>query len=336
MKSSSITTVFVDIRDTLGYVDSPGHLVLFNPSTKQFLKSLKDDMGLRIGVITNLPANVTHEESVKMLRDAGITDKFVATNDIVSSHDAGLEKPAPSIYQFACGKLKVDPAETMFIGENLLEVIGARAAGLHAMSKPFPPARDFLFKPLTANPGSKTDSGRLTEAMMEEEHLVGKRIVMVSQKISDLISANKKVPLLAIGNLVYLLKNFVDPYHHRKEETILIPFAVSRGYPKAKTEWVLLEHDQGRSYFTAIEIAYRRLLNGDEIANHDLKINLDGFVNLYKQHGAREDIEFLPEVSILFSDLDDALIIDLFAKAGPGDLTPYLALIGQLEAELNK
>jgi hemerythrin-like domain-containing protein/histidinol phosphatase-like enzyme len=332
-----VKTVFVDIRDTLGYVDSPGHLVLFKPSTLQFLKSLKETMGLRIGVITNLPGNVSHDQGVKMLIDShSDIQKYIDKNDIVSSHEAGAEKPGQGIYQFACEKLKVNPAESMFIGENLLEVIGAQAAGLNAMIKPFPPARDFLFSPLTASPGSKTDSGRLSEMMMEEEHLVGKRIVGASAKIATMIGENKIVTMTALGNLVYLLKNFVDPYHHRKEENILIPFAVSRGYPKAKTEWILLEHDQGRAYFEAIAIAYRRLLNGDEIAKADLKINLEGFVNLYKQHGAREDNEFLAEASVLFSDQDDALIVDLFAKAGPGDLTPYLALIAQMESELNK
>jgi hemerythrin-like domain-containing protein/histidinol phosphatase-like enzyme len=336
MSNQPLKVVFVDIRDTLGYVDRPGHLVLFKPSTLQFLKSIKKDMGLRIGAITNLPANVSHDQGVQMLREAGVTDEFVATADIVSSHEANAEKPAPSIYQFACTKLNVAIDEAMFIGENLLEVIGAQAAGLNAMIKPFPPSRDFLFRPLSANPATNTDSGRLSEAMMEEEHLVGKRIVGASAKISTLIADNKNVSLVALGNLVYLLKNFVDPYHHKKEENILLPFAVSRGYPVAKTQWVLLEHDQGRAYFTAIEVAYKRLLNGDNIALQDLKFNLDGFVNLYKQHGGREDNEFLPEVGKLFSDQDDALIIDLFAKAGPGDLTPYLALIAQMESELEK
>jgi hemerythrin-like domain-containing protein/histidinol phosphatase-like enzyme len=336
MSSQMLKIVFVDIRDTLGYVDRPGHLVLFKPTTMQFLKSLKNDMGLRIGAITNLPANVNHAQGVQMLRDAGITEDLIATDDVISSHEANTEKPSPSIYQFACNKLNINISEALFVGENLLEVIGAQAAGLNAMIKPFPPSRDFLLRPLAANPSSNTDSGRLSETLMEEEHMVGKRIVGASAKIAIRITENKPVSLTALGNLVYLLKNFVDPYHHMKEEKILLPFAVSRGYPAAKIQWVLLEHDQGRAYFTAIEIAYKRLLNGDAIALQDLKVNLEGFVNLYKQHGGREDNEFLPEVGKLFSDQDDALIIDLFSKAGPADLTPYLALIAQMESELEK
>ena len=335
MKASTITTVFLDIRDTLGYIDRPGHLVLFKPSSLQFLHSLKNEMKVRIGVITNLPVNVTHEQGVEMLKNAGVLD-YVHSGDVISSHEAGVEKPLADIYRFACEKLKVSPEESMYIGENLIEVVGAQAAGLSATLKPFPPALDFIFKPLPSGPGSPTDSGRLSEVMMEEEHLVGKRIVGASAKISEKIASNQFVSMIALGNLVYLLQNFVDPYHHRKEEKILIPFAISRGYPKNKTTWILLEHDQGRNYFNAIETAYNRLQNGDTIALNDLKINLDGFVALYKQHGAREDNEFLPEACSLFSPQDDALLVNLFAKAGPADLTPYLALIAQTESELDK
>lgn len=335
MSALSIKTVFLDVRDTLGYVDRPGHLVLFKPSTLQFLQSLKNDMKVRIGVITNLPANVSHEQGVAMLKEAGILD-YVNAEDVVSSHEAGAEKPNAGIYQYACQKLKVNPDESMYISENFIEVVGAQAAGLNSMVKPFPPARDFLFKPLDPGPASDVNSGRIEEQLMEEEHLVGKRIVGASAKIAAMIAENKQVPLAAIGNLVFLLQNFVNPFHHRKEETILIPFAISRGYPKAKTAWILLEHDQGRCYFNAIEVAYNRLLNGDMVALNCLKVNLEGFVALYKQHGAREDNEFLPESGKLFTPQDDALIVDLFAKAGPGDLTPYLALIAQTEAELDK
>lgn len=335
MKTHSIKTVFVDVRDTLGYVDRPGHLVLFKPTTVQFLRSLKNDMGLRIGVITNLPANVSHEQGVTMLRDAGLLE-YIQPEDIVSSHEAQAEKPAKAIYVFACEKLHVDPKEAMFIGENLLEVIGAQTAGLQAMIKPFPPARDFLFKPLEPSAESPGNSGRLSEVIMEEEHLIGKRIVGASVKIAAKIAEGKEVSMLALGNLVYLLQHYVEPFHHKKEENILLPFAISRGYPQDKVTWVLLEHDQGRMYFNAIETAYKRLLNGNTIAWNDLRLNLEGFTALYKQHGGREDNEFLPEVGKLFSPADDALICDLFAKAGPADLTPYLAIIAQLESELEK
>lgn len=333
MNKESIKVIFLDVKDTLGYVDSPGHLVTFKPSTLQFLQAIKNEMGIRIGIITNLPENIDHQKGVKMLEEAGILE-YVAKEDIVSSHEAKANKPSPSIYKFACKKLDVIPQEALFVGENLLEVLGAQSAGLNAMIKPFPPRRDFLFKPIPSSKGSQQNSGRLSEVLMEEDHLIGKRIVIVAAKMSEQISKKNKSSVSALGTLIYLLFNYVDKFHHAKEESILLPFAISKGYPSEKTLWITLEHDQGRSYFKAIDIAYKRVLNNDPTAWLDVKLNLDGFVNLYKHHGAQEDNEFLPQVTALFTDLDDAMVVDLFANAGPADLTPYLTLIAQMENEL--
>jgi hemerythrin-like domain-containing protein/beta-phosphoglucomutase-like phosphatase (HAD superfamily) len=330
-----IKIAFLDIRDTLGYVDRPGHLVLFKPTTLQLLKSLKDEIGLRIGIITNLPENVSHEEGVKMLDEAKLLD-YVDREDIISNHLAKEAKPKAAIFEYACAKLGVDVSEALFIGENLLEIIGANAAGLHSVLKPFPPRRDFIFKPVSHEPGSATNSGRLSEVMIEEEHIIGKRIVAASAKIVNLITENEKVPMVALGNLVYLFNNFVDPYHNRKEENILIPFAISRGYPIEKTRWIIMEHEQGRAYFKSINLAYERIQNGFDIAYFDLRLCLEGVIKLYKQHGDKEDNEFLPEMCSLLSEADDALIVDLLGRAGPDDLTPYLTLLSQIELELIK
>jgi hemerythrin-like domain-containing protein len=332
--TKKIKAVFLDIRDTLGFVDMPGHLITFKPSTEHLLQTLRQDLSVQIGLITNLPADVSDEKGMEMVENAGIL-KYVNKENVITNHQAGIDKPLAGIYEFAARKLGFEPDECLFIGENLLEVIGAQTAGMQATLKPFPPRRDFLFKPLQKNPGSNVDSGRLAEAIMEEEHVIGKRIVMAAGKMAAMIEGGKVPPLIAVGNLAYLVDHYIDAYHHKKEEEVLLPFALSRGFPLQKMQWVKLEHDQGRAYFKGIRTAYNRLLNGDEYASEDLRFNLQGFVNLYRKHGAREDNELLPALGAHLTDQDDALILDLFEKAGPGDLTPYLLLISQMETALN-
>ena len=51
--------IFFDIRDTLGIVDRKGHLVKYQPTTDQSLDAMKKVIGLRISLITNLPADVS-------------------------------------------------------------------------------------------------------------------------------------------------------------------------------------------------------------------------------------------------------------------------------------
>ena len=59
MSENATDVVFFDARDTLGEVDRPGHLIPYRPSTAQLLEAVSTQLKLRIGVITNLPADVT-------------------------------------------------------------------------------------------------------------------------------------------------------------------------------------------------------------------------------------------------------------------------------------
>ncbi|HEY0154485.1 MAG TPA: HAD-IA family hydrolase [Longimicrobium sp.] len=338
--------IFFDVRDTLGVVDRPGHLVPFRPTTEELLKAVRSVVGYRVGVISNLPASVPAEAGQKMLDDAGITP-HLDPDGIVWNHDAAVDKPKPDIYAFAARKMGLQPDECIFVGENLLEVLGAKAAGMDAVLKPYPPGREFLLRPLPKEPGSDPKfSGRVSEVVMEEDHLVAKRVVISAATIAKVLrelmagpeeereAQRTRVPLVAMGTLVFLTKHFIDPFHHRKEEEVMIPFAVARGFPAQRAAFVAPEHEQGRAYFRGLEIAYGRYLAGDFNALRDFARNAEGVVDLYRDHGRREDDELFPELESYLTDMDDSLLLEFFAQIGPRDVTPYLAVLESMEREL--
>lgn len=50
---------------------------------------------------------------------------------IVTSHDAGVEKPHPQIFKYALAKAAVEPAEAIFVGDQILsDIQGAQNAGI--------------------------------------------------------------------------------------------------------------------------------------------------------------------------------------------------------------
>lgn len=52
----------------------------------------------------------------------------------IAAHQFGSAKPDPAIFQAACAALDVDPAETVYVGDDpLLDVVGAQKAGLRAV-----------------------------------------------------------------------------------------------------------------------------------------------------------------------------------------------------------
>jgi FMN phosphatase YigB (HAD superfamily) len=137
----SVEFVFFDIGGTLGERNpATGKLVPF-ASTAGLLAAVRDEMGLRLGIITTL-GTLSNAQGRDLLAEAGLAGFFDAAG-FVSEHNVNGEgKPKPAIYQFAAQTVGVPIDRCLYVGENLKEVIGAMAAGMRAILKPCPPGRD--------------------------------------------------------------------------------------------------------------------------------------------------------------------------------------------------
>jgi epoxide hydrolase-like predicted phosphatase len=54
-------------------------------------------------------------------------------DDIVYSHEAGMNKPDARIYALACARLDVRPDETVFLDDTVYCIAGSREAGMHGV-----------------------------------------------------------------------------------------------------------------------------------------------------------------------------------------------------------
>lgn len=133
----TITAVFFDIGGTLGNRDASGRLVPFGDSVA-LLRSVRDALGLRVGVITNLPDTLTDDQIRQMLRDAGLLP-FLDPDGLITNHAAKADKPDPRIYQFAAGRLGLPVESCLYVGEDGDEVDGVVAAGMAGVRKPLTP-----------------------------------------------------------------------------------------------------------------------------------------------------------------------------------------------------
>jgi FMN phosphatase YigB (HAD superfamily) len=137
MAAREIDFVFFDIGGTLGDQDPVSEAFTVFPSSSGLLSSLRNLVGLRIGIITTL-GPLTNAQGRALLQQAGLA-QFLDPDGFVSDHDAGVAKPRIEIYQFAAQRVGVPIGRCLFVGENLVEVIGALAAGMKAVLKPSPP-----------------------------------------------------------------------------------------------------------------------------------------------------------------------------------------------------
>ena len=135
-----IDFVFFDIGGTLGERNaSTGEFTPF-PSSAALLKAMREQLGLRVGIITTL-GPLTNVQGLALLEKAGLK-QFLDPAGFISEHAAGTAKPGLAIYHFAAQKVGVAVGRCLFVGENLIEVIGAMAAGMKAILKPCPPGRE--------------------------------------------------------------------------------------------------------------------------------------------------------------------------------------------------
>jgi len=134
-----IDFVFFDIGGTLGDRDAATGAFTAYPSSAGLLSALRG-IGLRIGIITTL-GPLTNAQGRAILQQAGLFP-FLDPDGFVSDHDAGVAKPATGIYRFAAQQVGVPIERCLYVGENLIEVIGALTAGMKAVLKPSPPGRE--------------------------------------------------------------------------------------------------------------------------------------------------------------------------------------------------
>lgn len=132
-----IQAVFFDVGNTLASRKKDGSLDVL-PGTTNLLDVMRNVLNLRLGVISNVPDDMTTEALKRLLSDAKLLAYF-DPNIIVTSKDAGADKPGPRIYAYAAERANLSPASCAYVGENAKEVDGAQAAGMSGILKPFPP-----------------------------------------------------------------------------------------------------------------------------------------------------------------------------------------------------
>ncbi len=96
-----------------------------NEPVVQLVRDLKD-AGLRLGVLTNNVAEF-RDQWRSMLPFDELFD------DIVDSHEVGVRKPNPAIYQLALARLGADASRTAFLDDVPSNVRAAETVGIRAV-----------------------------------------------------------------------------------------------------------------------------------------------------------------------------------------------------------
>ena len=81
---------------------------------------------------------------------------------------------------------------------------------------------------------------------LKNDHITIRRVRNIAQKCSENLYANKKVPLEHVEIISVIIEEFVDNFHHGKEETAYFPETKVKDGLAEDVRKFLIEHELGR------------------------------------------------------------------------------------------
>jgi hemerythrin-like domain-containing protein len=135
-----------------------------------------------------------------------------------------------------------------------------------------------------------------TERLMQEHEIV-RRIGNVAQRCSDRLYANKDIPIEDIQIISVVIEEFIDAFHHGKEEKAYFPITRSKDGFSEDIRKFLIEHELGRRIANML----RRELNA--LIEHDDTNSKGAGIGLKWNNSSKEPVaRFLKSYAIFVSD----------------------------------
>jgi hemerythrin-like domain-containing protein len=122
---------------------------------------------------------------------------------------------------------------------------------------------------------------------LENDHIKILRLIEVMEWITE--SAEPNVEHLEL--IVKVIREFADGLHHTKEEQLLFPLMVQKGFSNESgpVAVMLHDHEEGRNYVKGMAENISRFQHGDKVALQGIYNNMLGYAVLLKSHIGKEN-----------------------------------------------
>src|SRR5919199_35769 len=140
-----------------------------------------------------------------------------------------------------------------------------------------------------------------TDNLMKE-HLIVRRIGSIAQRCSDRLYTNDDIPIEDIKIISVVIEEFVDAFHHGKEEKAYFPITKSKDGFSEDIRKFLIEHELGRRIANMLRRELDVLINHED-SSAEPKWNknkskepvarfLKSYAIFVSDHTAKEDVFF--------------------------------------------
>ena len=184
-------------------------------------------------------------------------------------------------------------------------------------------------------------TNKLATEELKDEHKVIIRMLDVVEALCGRFAEGKSVSPQYLDQAVDFIRRFADKCHHGKEQDILFPMMVKKGFPlnTGPIAVMVLEHDQGRAFVKGLDAAVQRLKAGNEDAVPEITRNAMAYVALLREHIDKEDNILYPMGDRVLTPEDNRALLDEFERVeetvkGSGVHEHFMAMIQMMEREL--
>ncbi len=136
---------------------------------------------------------------------------------------------------------------------------------------------------------------------LENDHVYILRLieVMESMTVSENLNPDD------VDKVIFLIRNFADGLHHAKEENLLFPKMVEKGYSfeMGPVAVMMHEHADGRNFVKGMAENNLKLRSGDMGASEAVMANMTRYAELLRAHISKEN-------NVLFKMADNVLSTD--------------------------
>lgn len=153
-----------------------------------------------------------------------------------------------------------------------------------------------------------------TTQILKDEHRVIEQVLNCLERMAAQAERDRKLPVAAARDAIEFFRHFADHCHHAKEEDQLFPLLESKGFSAdaGPTAVMRFEHTQGREYVRAMSAAADAAERGEPAAVDQFTRNARGYLELLRNHIAKEDRCLFSMADQVLTDADDEALLAAF------------------------
>jgi hemerythrin-like domain-containing protein len=169
---------------------------------------------------------------------------------------------------------------------------------------------------------------------LENDHVNILRLIDVMEKMANTSSSS----ITDLETVVNLIKSYADGFHHAKEENLLFPLMVNKGFSleQGPVAVMLHEHTQGRNYVKGMTDGIASFKEGNKPELAKIYENFQGYIVLLRSHISKENNVLFRMADKAFTEIEQQELLKNFAKVEQsnfcgGVLKDCIGAIDQLE-----